>query len=507
MQVWTKVQAARKPQKNEDGEEEDPIDVSGEEFQQQLAEELYAGEPTEGPFAIKRIVSMGLYFGERTPRPEVAPGVKVDPAFDTEVTPKKGMGVTLGPEGDVYAGEYKAGKRHGRGALRAATGAVYVGGWEEGKKSGQGRMTYADGSTYDGAWKQGVRHGRGTYTHTNGDMYVGEWWANQKQGQGRYCQKAQGLMYEGTWKLGKLVSAKVTMSDGSCFFSKFEGGRPVGPSGFAMSNGAAIMGNFKGAEKAGEEEEETEEAAAPPPPSTWEGGELGAVDGMTEQRMREQYCTVKPTLNVVISGPPASGKGTAAEEIVKAYGLVHVSTGDMLRAATEDESNEDGQKAKEFMNEGQLVPDELIISIVVARLQQKDCLEKGWLLDGFPRTAVQAAEMQKHFIVPTKVVILECGDDVIVERISGRRLDPQTGKIYHLTFNAPADSEDGTAAEIMERLTQREDDTEETVRKRLAAYASNKTAVQDAFSNICMVVDANRDKGVIWEEIKTFLEQ
>ena len=133
-------------------------------------------------------------------------------------------------------------------------------------------------------------------------------------------------------------------------------------------------------------------------------------------------------LRVVITGAPASGKGTQCERIIERYGLVHLSTGDMLRAAVKA-GTAVGMQAKEKMQNGELVPDGLVIAIVLERLQEADCVERGWLLDGFPRTASQADALRAAGQIPSHVCSLEVPDAVLVERVSSRRLDPETGKI------------------------------------------------------------------------------
>ena len=243
---------------------------------------------------------------------------------------------------------------------------------------------------------------------------------------------------------------------------------------------------------------------------------------------------VARTLHVLIAGPPASGKGTQCEKIVAKYGLVHLSTGDVLRAAAADESNELGQIAKGHMEAGELVPDDLIIGLVAQKLDDAECRDKGWLLDGFPRTAVQAAALEKHFLIPNKCVILEVPDEVLVDRVCGRRLDPETGTIYHTTsklpykldeegntvYAAPTDEEGNPKLddageplpavpvideEVMARLTQRDDDTEEALKKRLEGFAKNKDATTAVFQDIALSIDGNRDPSLVWEDIDAFL--
>ena len=144
-----------------------------------------------------------------------------------------------------------------------------------------------------------------------------------------------------------------------------------------------------------------------------------AVNEMTEQQL------AAPALRLIICGAPASGKGTQCERIRERYGVVHLSTGDMLRAAVAV-GTEVGCEAAAYMDKGALVPDDVIIDVVVERLSQPDCRSRGWLLDGFPRTAAQAAALSAAGIVPDGVLLLDVPDDALVERVVGRRLDPET---------------------------------------------------------------------------------
>ena len=137
---------------------------------------------------------------------------------------------------------------------------------------------------------------------------------------------------------------------------------------------------------------------------------------------------------VMIAGAPASGKGTQCELIVEKYGLVHISAGDLLRAAVK-EGTPAGLEAKEYMDRGDLVPDSCVVSMVVDALDTPDAKEKGWLLDGYPRSASQADAIAKEGIEPDTFLLLDVPDEMLIERVVGRRLDPETGKIYHLKFS------------------------------------------------------------------------
>jgi adenylate kinase len=170
-------------------------------------------------------------------------------------------------------------------------------------------------------------------------------------------------------------------------------------------------------------------------------------------------------MRVIFIGPPGAGKGTQAARIVEHFGIPHVSTGDMLRAAVKA-GTEMGRVADGYMKAGKLLPDDVVVGIVRERLGDDDA-KRGVLLDGFPRTVGQAealdAMMTGEGIALDHVLLLEVPDDLIVERIVGRRSDPETGRIYHLRFDPPP-------AEVVDRLIHRPDDTEEAVRTRLGAY-------------------------------------
>ncbi|XP_048594528.1 adenylate kinase 5, chloroplastic isoform X2 [Brassica napus] len=211
-------------------------------------------------------------------------------------------------------------------------------------------------------------------------------------------------------------------------------------------------------------------------------------------------CCVKEPLKVMISGAPASGKGTQCELIVQKFGLVHISTGDLLRAEVSS-GTEIGKKAKEFMNSGSLVPDEIVIAMVAARLSREDAKKNGWLLDGFPRTFAQAQSLDKLNVKPDIFLLLDVPDEILIERCVGRRLDPVTGKIYHIKSYPPESDE------VKARLVMRPDDTEEKVKARLQIYKQNSEAIISAYSDVMIKIDANRAREMVFEETQTLLSQ
>jgi adenylate kinase len=171
-------------------------------------------------------------------------------------------------------------------------------------------------------------------------------------------------------------------------------------------------------------------------------------------------------MRLILLGGPGAGKGTQANYIKDAYQIPQISTGDMLRAAVK-EGSELGIKAKELMDAGQLVPDDVIIGLVKVRIQEPDC-EKGFLFDGFPRTIPQADAMKAAGVPIDAVVDIDVPDEEIIKRMSGRRVHLASGRTYHIMFNPP--KVEGKDDVTGEPLIQRDDDQEETVRKRLDVY-------------------------------------
>lgn len=171
-------------------------------------------------------------------------------------------------------------------------------------------------------------------------------------------------------------------------------------------------------------------------------------------------------MRIILLGAPGAGKGTQAKFIMGSYAIPQISTGDMLRAAVKAESPL-GLQVKDIMAAGALVPDELIIGLVKERIAQDDC-KNGFLFDGFPRTIPQAEALFAAGVEIDHVLEISVDDEEIVQRLSGRRVHPDSGRIYHISHNPP--KQPGIDDVTGEPLIQREDDKEQTIRKRLAVY-------------------------------------
>lgn len=217
-------------------------------------------------------------------------------------------------------------------------------------------------------------------------------------------------------------------------------------------------------------------------------------------------------LNLVLVGPPGAGKGTQASRLVKDFNLPFISVGDILRQNVAD-GTELGAKAKEYMDKGELLPDELVVDLIIGRLGEDDAKE-GFILDGFPRTVGQAEALDKGLVTADRklsaVIVIEVPDEDLIERLSGRRVNPKTGRTYHIKFDPPkhegVDDIDGT------KLIQRDDDKPETIANRLKVYHDQTAPVigyyeAESAENKALVrrIDGTRDPDEVYRHIRALV--
>jgi adenylate kinase len=213
-------------------------------------------------------------------------------------------------------------------------------------------------------------------------------------------------------------------------------------------------------------------------------------------------------MKIILLGPPGAGKGTQAAMLVNKFGIPQISTGDMLRAAVRNQSPM-GIKAKEYMDAGGLVPDEVVVGIVRERLQLDDCLN-GFILDGFPRTVAQADALKKVLSALDRnldsVISLEVNTEALVERLTGRRSCSDCGRGFHVTYDPPA--VDGSCSACGGTLVQRDDDQEETIRKRMKVYHEQTAPLENYYreQGLLQAVDGMQDMQTVHESILSLLQ-
>jgi adenylate kinase len=213
-------------------------------------------------------------------------------------------------------------------------------------------------------------------------------------------------------------------------------------------------------------------------------------------------------MRIILLGAPGAGKGTQAQFLMNTFNIPQISTGDMLRAAIK-QGTELGKQAKEVMDAGKLVSDDIMIGLVQERVAQADC-KNGFLLDGFPRTIPQADGMHEAGIEIDYVLEFDVPDDVIVDRMAGRRVHPGSGRVYHVSYNPP--KEEGKDDVTGEDLIVRNDDKEETVRHRLSVYHEQTEPLVSYYQKLAKQdvvtfhkVDGTRDVNEISNELKGLL--
>ncbi len=211
---------------------------------------------------------------------------------------------------------------------------------------------------------------------------------------------------------------------------------------------------------------------------------------------------------LILLGPPGAGKGTVAKGLVAHLSVPHLSTGDMLRAAVSAGSAV-GKRVAEFMTGGQLVPDELMVELLLERVQQADCVGPDgttrFMLDGFPRTLPQADALDAGGLRPEVVVYIKVPDTVVVERLTGRRSCPGCGAPYHVAFRPP--KQEGVCDACGTALIHRADDSEGPIRKRLAVFQAQTAPLEQRYADVLLAVDGNQAPGAVLEAVLAGLKE
>jgi len=201
-------------------------------------------------------------------------------------------------------------------------------------------------------------------------------------------------------------------------------------------------------------------------------------------------------VNLILLGAPGAGKGTQAQYLIDTYNIPQISTGDMLREAIKNQTAV-GMEAKSFMDRGELVPDSVILEIIRERLIQADC-QKGYILDGFPRTIAQAEGLQEMLAKLNasidKVILFEVANDVLIERLTGRRVCGNCGASFHMVFNRPA--KEGVCDRCGSALIQRKDDNLETATNRLSVYEKQTAPLIHFYEKVGKLVKLNGDQAI-----------
>eukprot|EP00924_Labyrinthula_sp_SR-Ha-C_P011008 augustus_masked-scaffold_33-processed-gene-2.10-mRNA-1 protein AED:0.03 eAED:0.03 QI:0/0/0/0.5/1/1/2/0/446 len=415
---------------------------------------------------IKMFTSVKYLDGSKEDAPEVNRAGKVDALFEN---------------GDKFQGTYisdpaKKFVRDGFGTYTWKSGAVYSGDYIKGKREGQGTYTFPTGEVYEGLWKDGLKDGRGVYKYTNGDVFEGTWKKDKRDGLGKFTMQDPPREITGTWMNGKLDESTFEERE----IKKTEDAVVVQETPQTAENAETP--------NAGEAEQADAEKA------------IDIVEDTAVVAVNNEEDLKEKKLGVIIAGAPASGKGSQCESISSEFGVIHISTGDLLRELAKEENESDlAKRTREYMQSGQLVPDDIVLDALKERIEKDDVKEKGFLLDGYPRTEGQAKSldlMLKGLSLDVDIVLLlSVEEERLIERAVGRRTDPETGKIYHLKFNPPPE-------DIVDRLKQRKDDNEETMKNRIGLFNEHVKNIEKFYEKKLVMVDGNESREAIWENIK-----
>ena len=213
-------------------------------------------------------------------------------------------------------------------------------------------------------------------------------------------------------------------------------------------------------------------------------------------------------MKILLLGPPGGGKGTQAKFLMKRYSIPQISTGDMLREHVNNKTQL-GKEAKKFMNEGKLVPDEVILGMMRVKLNEESCAN-GYILDGFPRTIPQAEGLESLLLELQQsinsVIVIKVNDRTIIDRMGGRRVHPESGRVYHVKFNPP--KVEGKDDETGDDLILRTDDEESTVKKRLEVYHTETSPLIEFYNKKGIVhsINGEEDIAVVSQQIANTID-
>lgn len=452
--------------------------------------------------------------------------------------------------GDTFEGTYIKNKE-GNGLIRSGpgvyiwkSGGKYEGNYENGRRNGNGTYSFPNGEKYEGGWENNVKSGPGKYSYANGDVFTGTWVGDKRNGKGSFYNAREDVDIKGEWKDGKLImssvsKAKPAKKEPEPVVEKKEP-EPVVETKEPVAKAPVEEVQEEPKEltpvvpETPEEEDTIQpvedapaEDAKPPEPElettiqpvedipagSTEGDKdveiLDKQEAAAEDATEDVPAVVPPPAEeapaaeenkpmvIIIAGAPASGKGTQCKQIVEKFGVVHISTGDLLRQAVKDQT-ELGKQAKGFMDRGELVDKEIVNAILKERLEQEDCKTKGILLDGYPRTKEQAEDLASLGIDVNLVVLLDVPEAELIKRACGRRLDPKTNTIYHVETNPPPEG-----VEVIHRS----DDHEEAVRHRLKLFAEKIEAIEEYYSGLIEKIDGARHPEEVTKDVVSLVEK
>ena len=456
---------------------------------------------------------------------------------------RHGQGVATHKNGDVYTGSYVHGQRQGQGVYTFKAGGRYEGGYHRNKKDGKGTMTYANGTSYRGDWCADRRHGSGVYTYANGDSYDGGWKEGARHGKGTYFFRQHKCQFFGYWSGGSFAWGTWVFQDGTTFAGKFEDGPLARPASRAPATLHTANSQQTGAFRSQRWRARSALSPVSGTPSPTRIHASGALPRRFPMRHlkpektnltsilagmdydvpapalpRAQTPAVAPIAeaaereegakNIIIYGPPGSGRRTQTAMVAEKYGGVVISMGGLLRQAIHETGNplqrQRSEKVKLAVTHSDFVPDEIVQELLGPALQSAEVQEKGFVMYGYPRTAAQAAHLQSLGVQIDAFVVLDfslgTSKQDLIERCAMRRVDPETGTVHSLLEHEAIAA---LAPEVRKRLVVPEGEyAEGDIEKRIGLFDGNSADVIGAFpSETVFKLDGDRSKLAVLADI------